>query len=328
MRRWLLILATTFLTASCSRTTAKDPLDLAQTIAMEGVSGRIDHMAFDPEGGRLFVACLGNGTVEVIEVDSGRRDGTIGGLREPQGVLYVPEFHRIVIASGGDGTVRFYDGKSLQQIRSIDFKDDADNLRYDPAEKCVYVGYGSGAMGVLNAETGERVADIKLAGHPESFQLETRGDRIFVNVPTAHQVAVIDRRKASVITTWPVKDAKSNFPMALDEAGHRLFIGCRSPTKLLVVDTQSGKVVAAPDCPGDVDDAFYDAIEKRLYLSGGEGRIDVIQQVDADNYRLAGRTPTAAGARTSYLVPERKTLFVVVPKSLLHGAEIRAYRIE
>ncbi len=281
------ILAVTCVTG-CSPKTADDPLTLSRTIALEGVSGRIDHMAIDLEGKRLFVACLGNNTVEVLDLAAGRRAGTITGLKEPQGVVFVPESGRIVAANGGDGTVRFYDGKTLQQVKTIDFKDDADNLRYDPAGKRIYVGYGSGAIGVLNAETGERTADIKLPGHPESFQLEARGDRIFVNVPTARQVAVVDRRKAAVVAAWPLKGVGANFPMALDEGNHRLFIGCRTPARLLVLDTESGNVVAALDCAGDVDDVFYDPAAKRIYLSGGEGRLTVLAQIVGE-FLLASR---------------------------------------
>jgi WD40 repeat protein len=317
-----LMLATT----GCLPATVDDPLTLSGTIALEGVSGRIDHMTLDAKGNRLFVACLGNNTVEVIDLAAGKRDGTIGGLSEPQGVLFVPEFNRIVVANGGDATVRFYDGKTLQQVKTIDFKEDADNLRYEPAAKRIYVGYGRGAIGVLNAETGERIADIKLPGHPESFQLETHGRRIFVNVPTAHQIAVIDRQRAVVVASWPLKDVRSNFPMALDEADHRLFIGCRSPAKLLVLDTESGSVVTTLDCAGDVDDVFYDRISKRIYLSGGEGRVDVFKQLDADHYTRVSQTATATGARTCFLGPEMKALYVALPKLLVRGAEIRVFR--
>ncbi len=304
-----------------------NPLPLAQTIPLKGVSGRIDHMSADPDGNRLFVAALGNNTVEVMDLAAGKRSGTIRNLSEPQGVLFVPEFNRVVVANGRDGSVRFYDGSSLQLVKSVDFKDDADNLRYDSAAKRIYVGYGSGALGVLDAQTGRRVADIPLAGHPESFQLETKGKRIFVNVPTATQIAMIDREKASVVATWPLKQARSNFPMALDEGHHRLFIGCRSPARLLVVDTESGNMITALACVGDADDVFYDDTARRIYVCGGGGEIDVFEQIASDQYNLISETPTATLARTCLLVPARKALYVAVPRQILRDAELRIYSL-
>jgi YVTN family beta-propeller protein len=309
----------------CSGATIGTPLGLQQTIRLDGVSRRIDHMALDPEGHRLFVACLGNDTVEVIDTAAGKRIGTINALHEPQGVLFIAEFNRIIIANAGDGTVCFFDGTSLQLIKTIDLKDDADNLRYDKDAKRIYVGYGSGALGVLSAETGAQIADFKLPGHPESFELETKGTRIFVNVPTAGQVVVIDRKKGAAVAAWPLKGVGGNFPMAMDEANGRLFIGCRSPAKLLVLDTGSGNVVAALDCVGDADDVFYDPSRHRVYVSGGGGRIDVFERTGADHFQLISQTPTATGARTSFLVASPGALYLAVPHLLFREAELRVY---
>jgi YVTN family beta-propeller protein len=321
--------------AGCSPTKAGEPLATAGTIPLEGVAGRIDHMAVDVAGKRLFVAALGNGSVEVIDLAARKRTGTIRDLREPQGVAYVPELDRIVVASGGDGTVRFYDAKGLKPIQTVRLGDDADNVRYDAPAKRVYVGYGDGALAALDAQTGQKLADIKLPGHPESFQLQAKGDRIFVNVPSARQVAVIDRRKAAVVANWPLKDVRANFPMALDEAGRRLIIACRSPARLVVLDTDSGTVVACEECVGDADDVFLDAAAERVYVSGGEGMIDVFRLASAGRDGLASspvlqrlsRTTTAAGARTCFLAAELKALYLAVPARLLHPAELRVYAI-
>jgi hypothetical protein len=171
------------------------------------------------------------------------------------------------------------------------------------------------------------LADIKLEGHPESFQLESQGHRLFVNVPTAHHVAVVDREKRAVVAKWPVKEAAANFPMALDETNHRLLIGCRKPAKLLVLDSQSGKVVASMDCCGDTDDVFYDAAHKRVYVSGGEGCISIFEQSDPDHYRLAETLKTAAGARTSLFVPQTGRLYLAIPHRLSQPAEIQVFEI-
>lgn len=303
---------------------AEESLKLVRTIPLDGVEGRIDHMCLSPEG-RLFIAALGNNSVEIVDVGSGTRAGSIANVKEPQGVAYIADSRRLAVASGQGDQCRIYD-QALALVGTIDGLPDADNVRYDPQAKLLYVGYGSGAIAVIDPAKVAKVADIKLDGHPESFLLENQGNRIFVNVPTAHQIAVIDRSKRAVTATGPIKDAKANFPMALDEANHRLFVACRQPAKLLVLDTESGKLLASLDCCGDADDVFHDSTCKRIYVSGGEGFISVFAQTDADHYSLIARIPTAPGARTSAFVPDSGTLYVAIPHRGGQKAEIRTFR--
>ena len=189
----------------------------------------------------MFVCALGNNTVEVLDLRKGERVHSISGLGSPQGLVYVPELNRLLIANDKGGLCNIYDAKSWRLIGTVDFQDDADNVRYDSATKQIYVGFGNGGIGVINAADGKRVGSIKLTAHPEAFELEKHGRRIFVNVPNAGQVAVIDRDKGEVISTWKPDGASANFPMALDEANHRLFIACRNPAKLVVLNTDSGR---------------------------------------------------------------------------------------
>src|SRR5213592_4830744 len=230
------LLRSAVLVASCGWIIAahaeQEAIKLKQTIALPGVEGRIDHFALDPSGERLFVCALGNNTVEVLDLRKGQRIHSITGLGAPQGIAYLPEIDRLFIANDKGGICKIYDGKTFQTVGELDFKDDADNVRYDSATKQIYVGFGSGGIGIINAAGGEQVGLIKLAAHPEAFELEKRGKRIFVNVPNARHVAVINRDKGEVVATWKTGDASANFPMALDETNHRLFIGCRSPSKL------------------------------------------------------------------------------------------------
>ena len=301
----------------------KSPMALVRTIALPGVKGRIDHMSLDAEGKRLAIACLGNGTVEVVDVEGGKVAGSIGRLREPQAALVLPGTGRIVVTNGDDGTVRYYDGKTLEIARTVELESDADNARFDAASGLLYVGYGNGAVAVIGK--GGREADLRLAGHPESFQLEEKGKRIFVNVPTAKHVAVVDRAAGKVVATWPTGDAASNFPMALAEGSHRLFVGCRSPARLLVYDTASGKIVSTADISGDVDDIYVDTSGKRLYCSCGEGIVDVLDLSAADAWTRVAKVETAAGARTSLYDPATGRLFVAVPARSLPQAELRVY---
>jgi len=303
------------------------PLTLDKTIPLEKVEGRIDHMAADSAGQRLFVAALGNNTVEVLDLKAGKKIQSLPGFAEPQGIAFVPEFDRIFVANGQDGTCRILDGHSFQTIISVKCGDDADNVRYDESAKRIYVGYGSGALTVLDVKTGAKVADIKLAGHPESFRFETGGPRIFVNVPQADHIAVVDREKGKVTGTWPLKEAKSNFPLILDEANHRLFAGCRSPARVLVYDfaTPAGRLITSVPISRDTDDLFYDSSNKLLYVSCGEGVIDLIRQTDADHYQAPKSIPTAPGARTALYIPELKIFCLAVPQRGRKQAEVRVF---
>jgi DNA-binding beta-propeller fold protein YncE len=299
------------------------PLRLEKTIALPGVAGRIDHMSFDTATQRLFVAALGNNAVEVADVRNAKVVGTITGLAEPQGVLYQPEKKRLFVANGADGTVRIFDGLTLEPLRSIALGDDADNIRMDGARR-VYVGYGSGAIAVLDAD-GNKEGQFKLDGHPESFQIEDHGQRMYVNVPQSGKISVIDRGKSGAPGSWPTDDATANFPMALDEGGGRLFIVCRRPALLLVLDTKSGAVVQKLPTVGDSDDIFYDGKRRRLYASGGEGAIAVYQRQASGDYSEIARIETVKGARTSLFVPTLDRLFLAVRQEGQNPAAIWVY---
>ena len=304
------------------------PLKLKQTIPLSGVEGRIDHFAVDASGERLFVCALGNNTVEVLDLHKGQRVRSITGLGAPQAAAYVPELDRLFVANDKGGICRIYDGKSFQAVGELNLEDDADNVRYDEAAKKIYIGFGSGGIAVVNAPDGKQVGLIKLSAHPEAFQLEKNGSRIFANVPNSRHVAVIDRDKGEVVARWKTDLAFANFPMALDEPNHRLFVGCRLPPKLVVLNTDSGDVVAKVNISGDTDDVFYDSKRHRIYVVCGAGKIDVIEQTDPNTYKTSTKIDTAQGARTGLFVPERETLFVAVPHRASQRAEIRVYDTE
>lgn len=325
-----IVIALILLLAAATGDPAADeggPMKLVQTIPLDRVEGRIDHFAVDIKGRRLFVAALGNNTVEVIDLAAGKRVQTITALHEPQGVGFVPDSNKLFVANAKGGACEIFDGASFKLIKTVKFSDDADNVRYDAAARRVYVGYGDGALGVLDAASGERIGDIKLDGHPESFQLEPSGRRIFVNIPTARKIAVVDRAKAAVVASWPV-EARDNFPMALDAEHHRLFVATRKPAKLLVFDTESERAVASLDAPGDADDVFYDAAKRRIYISGGEGAIGIFNQSDPDRYEAIAKMPTASGARTSLFVADFRRLYLAVPHRGAQRAEIRVYEAQ
>jgi DNA-binding beta-propeller fold protein YncE len=300
-------------------------LKLAKTIPLPGVKGRFDHFAADVTGHRLFVAALGNDTLEVLDVSAGNRLHSITGLHKPTGVVYYDATNEIGVANGDDGTFKIFNGTSYAAARKLGSLDDADNVRFEGKSGLTFVGYGSGALAIVDAGNMKLRSSIPLAAHPESFQLENSGSLIFVNVPDAKQIAVVDREKHTVIATWPMRTYQANFPMALDEANHRLFVGCRQPARLVVFDTYTGKPAADLAISGDTDDLFYDAKRKRLYVSCGEGFVDVIEQRDADTYRLTEQIPTRAGART-FFSADLDGFYLAVPQRGKQEAEVRVFQ--
>ncbi|MBI3878116.1 MAG: YncE family protein [Verrucomicrobia bacterium] len=311
-----------------SRAAEPSALMLSKTIPLAGVKGRIDHLALDAPGKRLFIAALGNNTVEVLDLGEGKRLRTLTGCAKPQGVLLVPQLSRLYVANGGSGELHVYDAETLKLLGKIPSLDDADNIRFDVKAGLVFVGYGEGALSIVNGGKSMLSGKIALSGHPESFQLETGTARIFVNVPDARQVAVIDRGNQAVVATWPVTNFTANFPLALDEANHRLFLGCRKSARLVVLDTQTGKSVADLAISGDTDDLFYDAKRRRLYAACGEGFIDVIEQRDADTYAMKEKIPTRTGARTGLFSPELNEFYLAVPERNGQPAELRVFKVQ
>ena len=297
------------------------------TIELPAVSGRIDHFGIDRQRGRLYIAALGNNTLEAVDLKEGIRKRSMRGFGEPQGVLYDSATDRVFVANGSGNRVDIINGASLSRIGQVENLEDADNIRLDADARRLYVGYGNGALRVLDPATGKTVGDIKLAGHPEAFALEQKGPRIFVNVPMARQIAVVDRTKGAVVATWSVSEAQANFPMVLDETGRRLFVGARNPALLLVYDIDSGKLVAKQEIGKDTDDLFFDAARKRIYVICGEGRIDVVRQLDPDHYSIESTIPTAPRARTGLFVPETRRLYVAAPSIGTSPARVLAYRV-
>ncbi len=309
----------------------KGPLLLVQEIPLPNVGGRIDHFTFDPKRKRVIGAALGNNTVEVVDTFAGRDVHSITGAAAPQGVVYVSELNRLFVANGTDGKLRVYDGDTFKLLNTIDIGEDADNVRYDPSEKRVYVAYGGdeeGGIAVIDAASGKRLDDVaKPDAHPESFQIAATKPVIYANIATKAKVVVIDRNTHKV-TDWPLKTGRANYPMALDEADHRLFVVTRKPAQLVVLDTDSGRMVASVPCVSDSDDVYYDAARKRIYVPGGEGFISVVQQIDPDHYQSLARIPTTIGARTGLWYEKRDRFYLAVPASSKQGAALWVYAPE
>lgn len=302
-----------------------EPLKQIATIALPNVAGRIDHLAFDAQHQRLFVAALGNDTVEVLDTAGNAHWKSLPGFHEPQGIAVAADFGAIAVANGDTGTLQLLDAETLATRWTVEVGGDADNVRYDAAAKQLYVA-AVGGLYRVDPATGQVTKMIAIDGHPESFQLEAGGKRIFANLPgvVSSQVVVGDRESGAVAARWSSVGCRSNYPMALDEMAMRVFIGCRSPARLAALDGRSGNVATFVEIVGDTDDLFADAMRQRIYVIGGEGFVDVLQR-RGEAIERSARVATRAGARTGLWVAPESRLYVAVPARDRQGAEVRVF---
>jgi mono/diheme cytochrome c family protein len=307
-----------------ARPAACAALELEAKIPLGDVKGRIDHLAVDVARRRLFLAELGNDTIGVVDLKAGKPIATIGGQHEPQGLAYLPGADTLYAASGGDGMLRLYRGQALAPVGAIHIGDDADNVRIDPKGAEVLVGYGSGAIALVDVASERVVGEIKLKAHPESFRFDPAGARIYVNAPNAGQVAVLDPARKAQVAAWPIGLAAANFPMAVEPNGSVLIV-TRLPARLIAMDPRDGKIAAQAATCGDSDDLFFDARRSLIYVSCGDGHIDVFAE-KADALVRTDRIATTPGARTSLFVPEFDRLYVAVRASGPERATIWVFR--
>ncbi|MGF6307276.1 DNA-binding beta-propeller fold protein YncE [Bradyrhizobium sp. i1.8.4] len=317
----LLILADT---AALAQSAENRPLQLEAKILLGDVRGRIDHMAIDLKRQRLFVAELGNDSLGVVDLASRSLIRTITGLNEPQGVGYEPSTDTLYVANARDGSVKLFDGNAYKATGTIDLGSDADNVRVDAVAGRVVIGYGEGGLAMVDPSSRNRTQNVALKAHPESFQIDANTGRIFVNLPDAHAVAIVDERSGNAIASWPM-DKSGNFAMALDHDRGRVLVAFRNPPELAIFSMADGKSLWKAETCGDVDDIFVDPKRARAYVSCGAGFIDVFEAAGTD-YRHLARVPTSAGARTSFYVPELDRLLVAVRAGLARPAAIWVFK--
>jgi DNA-binding beta-propeller fold protein YncE len=320
----VLLTASLLMPASATAETVTAPLALDGKIPLGAVSGRIDHLGIDIKRQRLFVAELGNNSLGVVDLAVGKVLRTINGFREPQGVAYVPFADNVYVANAGDGSVRVLSGDDLAPIGRIELGDDADNVRVDALRHRVLVGYGSGALAIIDTATRAKVGDIRLKGHPEGFQIDETGTQVFINVPDAREISAVGFTGASS-QSLVVQGMRANFPMAVDRDMHRILVVFRRPPTMMALASRDGHLVATTPTCSDADDVFVDAKRRRVYVSCGGGVVDVFAAEEA-RYRRLARVATVPGARTSLFAPERDRLYVAVRATGGEPAAIWVFR--
>jgi DNA-binding beta-propeller fold protein YncE len=302
-------------------------LTLEKEIAMPKVKGRIDHMAVNLKEKILYVAALGNNTVEAIDLEKGLVIKTIEGVEEPQGIAYIPEQNEIAVASGGNGDCVFFNATTFERLATVHLDGDADNIRYDAAEGKMYVGYGNGGMAMIDPVAHKKTGDVKLSAHPESFQLDKKNSKLYVNLPDDNNIAVIDLKSFTITDTWKISKYRANFPMSLDTANNLVFVGYRHPALLVAYDGKDGNQVSTNELVGDIDDIFYYADKQEVIASGGDGSINIFKRENGTTFKKIADIPTREGARTSLLIPSLQTFILAERANGGKPATIAVYKI-
>jgi DNA-binding beta-propeller fold protein YncE len=305
--------------ASFAHTQSTPPLTLQRTIALPIGTGKFDHFAFDQKAGRLFIAATGNHSIEVMDFKSRKVTESITGIGKPHGLAWTPATGLLYASDGTQGDLKIFAGSPLNMDTSVKLSDDADDMAYDARSKLLYVGHGGSdaanpaSVAVVDTTSKSLLTNIPLATHPEGLEIDPTHDRIFVNVADAAEVVVIDGTSHTQTAAWKLTRAKDNVPLVYDAEHQLLFVACRTPARLLVLDANSGKELSDLPSGAGADDIFYDPEVHRVYLVAGSGTVDVYEVDAGKAVRAIGIIPTSAGAKTGLLVPSLHALIVGVP---------------
>jgi DNA-binding beta-propeller fold protein YncE len=328
-----------FCATSAVALAADDALRLVGRTELPGYTGDFDHFEYDLKGNRLWLAAEDHGTLEVFDLKTLKKQKSVKNtVATPHGVLYVPEKNRLVVTdSGGDMLTRVIDASSYKVTGTIKLAAPAaDAMGYDGGPKRLYIVNGGRDaklqetyLSVVDPVTLQRHGDLKFYSEKvEAMAIESKGNKLYINVTGKNYMAVVDKETLAVLATWPIKEAEQNAPVAFDEPNKRLFVITRKPGKLIVLDAGSGASIATFKAPERCDQVIWDAANRRIYVLGGEGYIGVFQQQDADHYVELAHVTSASGAKTGVLVPELKRLYVAVsPGEGKTGAAILRFDI-
>jgi YVTN family beta-propeller protein len=319
----LFISVCSFSGCKAQETFGENYLHLTKIISLPSVKGRIDHLDINLKDQIVYVAALGSNAVEVININTGKVVHRITGLDKPQGIAYISQSHEIFIANGGNGDCYFYNANTFEKVAAIHLKSDADDVHYDSADAKIYAGYGRGGIAIIDAKDHKQTGDIKLSDHPEGFQIDTRNNLLYVNLPSSNLISVVDLKQLKLIRNISENYRSGNFPMALDSSGERLFIGYRHPGKLVVMNTKSGHRISVSELTNDSDDLFFDEGTKRIYVSCGGGYtnlgyINIFQLEGGEKCKQIANIPSRNGARTSLLVPQLNLFLLAEPSVYSH----------
>jgi DNA-binding beta-propeller fold protein YncE len=337
MRKIFVILALAPALTMQSPVQEKAPLRLVQTVSVPGLARKWDHFGVNLKGHRLFVTSEDEPAVEVFDLQTNKHLRSLTAFKEPHNVLPFPEMNKIYVVDGEASEIKILDYESYKLIGQIQLTIDSDPIAYDPETKYLYIVNGGREaktpcclVSVVDTATDKKLADMKLESNRlESMSLEKSGPRLFVNMTGVNSIGVVDRQKRAIVQTWPITAAQENVPIQFDESTHRLFVATRKPSKLVVVNSDTGKEVTSLAVADYVDDLAYDAAHHRLYVpgGGGQGAVTVVEQQGAEDYRVVATVPTKPGAKTARLVPELNRYYVGVPAKDKQEAQIMVFEV-
>jgi DNA-binding beta-propeller fold protein YncE len=337
MKRFLLFFgAAIIFFAGAASAQTKPPLRHLQDIPLPDLKeGDFDHFAVDVAGNRLFLTAEENSAVVVLDTKANKLIHTIPDLAAPHSMLFLPDAKQLWVISGDDGTAKIFDTGSYVLTETVKLTEGADSSAYDPAKHLLYIAAGGSdaklkysLINIVNTNTHKKVGDIKVdSENIEAMSIEKNGPRIFANVRDKSTVAVIDRDKKSVTSTFTLGDMHGNTPLKFDEANHRIFVAGRKPASFAVLDSESGKIVATLPTAEMTDDMAFDPAGKRIYVACNDFTV-VYSQKDADTYEELGRVPTGFRAKTAILVPQLKRLYVAAPRHGKDAASVKVYAVQ
>lgn len=342
MKIRLFLLAFVLFPALPAQPQTTEPLTLIQTIEMPGVpvGPYTDHLEIDLKGHRLFTTPQAHHSVQVFDLNQAKLLHEVTGLGNPHAIAYRSDLNQFYVVDGEPGLVRAYDGKDYHALGTVKLLQNADSMTRDPEAKFMYVTNGGDEanlnysfVSVIDTATVQKVADIRIESAVlEQMAIDSAAKRLYVDITDKNEVGVVDIQKRTLLTTWPITKGKRPIAIAVDEAHHRLFVGCRNTDMsgaIVVFDTQTGKETGTPlPIGGWVDSLGFDPQSRRLYASCGTGYAYVYEQRDPDNYDLLGKAETAVMAKTSLLVPELHRFFVSVPHIGPTPAKILVFKIQ
>ena len=311
------------------------PLELVRTIPMPGITGRFDSFGIDVKGLRLFVTPLDHKTVEVYDLKTGTLIHRIPGIEKAHAVLYRGDLDEIFVTDGPAGSLKIFKGDKYELVKAVEQLAQPDGILYDPATHYLYIITGGenakldySLISVVDTDKGTHLGDIRIEGGTmEEMRLEKSSGRLFVVNREKNRIEVIDSKKRTILTSWPLTLGKLPVGLAIDESAHRLFVGCRTEV-IVVLDAASGKEITSVPISKGIDGMVFDPATKRIYSEANTGAIDVYEETDADHYRSLGTTPIGSPAKPGLLVPELNRYFVAVPQHDNVDAAILEYKVQ
>ena len=334
MKKSLTILFTLIM-AFAIKSEPASPLELVRTIPMPGIAGRFDSFGVDVKGHRLFVTPLDHKTVEVYDLKTGKLIHSIPGIEKAHAVLYRGDLDEIFVTDGPAGSLKIFKGDKYELVKAVEQLAQPDGILYDPDTHYLFIITGGenakldySLISVVDTDKGTHLGDIRIEGGTmEEMRLEKSSARLFVVNREKNRIEVIDSKKRTILTSWPLTLGKLPVGLAIDESAHRLFVGCRSEV-IVVLDAASGKEITSVPISKGIDGMVFDPATKRIYSEANTGAIDVYEEVDADHYQSLGTTPIGSPAKPGLLVPELNRYFVAVPQHDNVDAAILEYKVQ